>query len=108
MHLGHAQAVILIGHCTYLAITEGVARTYDHDIEATPPDYVLVYIPTHPFGRLNAARIPFAVGDFIDRIHFRSPLPVGVPSAEVANSYAGRRGRLHDGPTGRHDRNTGC
>jgi hypothetical protein len=34
MHLGHAQAVILIGHCTYLAITEGVARTYDHDTTA--------------------------------------------------------------------------
>ena len=44
-------------------------------IEAAPPDYVLVDVPAHPLGRLNAARIPFAVRDFVDRIHFPSPIP---------------------------------
>ena len=44
-------------------------------IEAAPADDVLVYVPAHPLGRLNAARIPFAVRDFVDRIHFPSPFP---------------------------------
>ena len=43
-------------------------------IEAAPPDDVLVNIPSHPLGRLNAARIPFGAVDFADRIHGSSPL----------------------------------
>jgi len=31
MHLRHAQGAILIGHGTHLAITDDVARAYDHD-----------------------------------------------------------------------------
>jgi hypothetical protein len=49
-------------------------------IEAAPANDVLVDVPAHPLGRLNAARIPFAARDFGDRIHFLSPSRSSAPT----------------------------
>ena len=48
-------------------------------IEAAPPDDIIVYVPAHPLGGLNATRIPVAVTDFGDRIHFLLLFPSSVP-----------------------------
>ena len=75
-------------------------------IEAAPADDVLVDVPAHPLGRLNAARIPVAARDFVDRVHFLSPSRIGVPtewtnrSADAAIcKSAGGRGSM-TGPPG--------
>ena len=73
-------------------------------IEAAPPDHVLVDVPAHPLGRLNAARIPVAVRDFVDRIHFPSPVSKGADGMErsadaaISKSASGRESMT--GPPG--------
>ena len=56
-------------------------------IEAASPDNVLVNIPSHPLGRLNAARIPFGAVDFVDRIH--GPFPLAVWCADRMDEPVG-------------------
>jgi hypothetical protein len=43
-------------------------------VEMTPPNNILLYLPSHALGYFNAARIPFTGGDLFDRNHFQSPL----------------------------------
>src|SRR5262249_30806385 len=49
-------------------------------IEAARSDDVLVDVPAHPLGCLNAAFIPVTGGDFVDCIHFPSPFRNSAPT----------------------------
>ena len=44
-------------------------------VEAAASDYVFLNVPSHSLGRLNAARIPFAIGDLFNCIHLRVSSP---------------------------------
>ena len=48
---------------------KAVRKKFVRGIEAAPADDVLLDIPSHPLGCLDAALIAVAGGDFIDRIH---------------------------------------
>lgn len=55
-------------------------------IEAAPPNYIPVYIPPHPLGRLDAARVPLTWRDLSIAFIFSLLSQSGVPSAVGANS----------------------
>ena len=58
-------------------------------VEAAASDYVFVNVPSHPLGRLNAARIPFAIGDL-----FNSPFQIRSATGQhdgMAEWVAGER-----------------
>ena len=60
-----------------------VGKEFVGGVEAASPDHVLLDLPAHPLGRLDAARIPLGGGNSLDRIHCPSPFRSDAPTGRV-------------------------
>lgn len=70
LNLAHKPLFISREACESVGQREPVRKELVGGVEAATSDYIVLNVPAHPLGRLNAARIPFAVGDHFDGVHF--------------------------------------